>query len=71
MNTRITSRINSIARKSRVDDHPHNREPFAMDTINTLQEFMLHTKNIIYIIVVMVLLAMPAFWKFLTGGDDE
>lgn len=42
-----------------------------METINTLQEFMLHTKNIIYILIVMVLVAMPAFWKFLTGRDEE
>jgi len=42
-----------------------------METIHTLQEFMLHTKNIIYIIMVMVLLAMPAIWKFLNGGDEE
>ena len=42
-----------------------------MESIHTLQEFMLHTKNIIYILIVMVLVAMPAFWKFLTGGDEE
>jgi hypothetical protein len=42
-----------------------------METINTLQDFMLHTKNIIYILIVMVLVAMPAFWKFLTGRDEE
>ena len=42
-----------------------------METIHTLQEFMLHTKNIIYILIVLVLVAMPAFWKFLSGGDEE
>jgi len=42
-----------------------------MDAINTLQEFMLHTKNIIYILIVMALIAMPAFWIFLTGGEDD
>jgi hypothetical protein len=42
-----------------------------METINTLQEYMLHTKNIIYILVVMILVAMPAFWKFLTGADED
>ncbi len=42
-----------------------------METINTLQDFMLHTKNIIYILIVLALVAMPAFWKFLTGGDEE
>jgi hypothetical protein len=42
-----------------------------METIHTLQEFMLHTKNIVYILIVMVLVAMPAFWKFLNGGDEK
>ena len=42
-----------------------------MEAIHTLQDFMLHTKNIIYILIVMVLVAMPAFWKFLNSGDDE
>ena len=41
-----------------------------MDGIHTLQEFMLHTKNIIYVIVVLILLAMPAIWRFLSGNDD-
>jgi hypothetical protein len=42
-----------------------------MDTIHTLQEFMLHTKNIIYILIVVALVVMPAFWVFLTGDDDD
>lgn len=42
-----------------------------METIHTLQEFMLHTKNIIYILILMALVAMPLFWKFLTDGDDD
>ncbi len=42
-----------------------------METIHTLQEFMLHTKNIVYILIVMVLVAMPAFWMFLNGGDEK
>jgi hypothetical protein len=42
-----------------------------MDAIQTLQEFMLHTKNMIYILIVLALIAMPAFWAFLTGGDDD
>ncbi|MGD8835156.1 MAG: hypothetical protein PVJ84_17720 [Desulfobacteraceae bacterium] len=42
-----------------------------METIHTLQDYMLHTKNIIYILIVMILVAMPVFWKFLTGGDEE
>ena len=42
-----------------------------MDAIQTFQEFMLHTKNIIYILIVMALLAMPAFWVFLSGKDED
>ena len=42
-----------------------------METINTLQEFMLQTKNVIYILIVMALVAMPMFWIFLTGRDEE
>ncbi len=42
-----------------------------MDAIHTFQEFMLHTKNIIYILIVMALLAMPAFWVFLSGRDED
>lgn len=42
-----------------------------MDTIHTLQDFMLHTKNIIYILMVLALVAMPLFWKFLNGQDED
>ena len=42
-----------------------------METINTLHEYLLHTKNIIYVLIVLILVAMPAFWKFLTGEDNE
>ncbi len=53
---------------------PINREAmvkeFFVETIHTLQEFMLHTKNIIYVLMVAALLAFPAFWRFLTGRDD-
>lgn len=42
-----------------------------METIHTLQEFMLHTKNIIYILIVMILVAMPLFWKFLNESDRD
>ena len=42
-----------------------------MEAIHTFQEFMLHTKNIIYILIVMALLALPAFWVFLSGRDEE
>lgn len=42
-----------------------------MENIQTLQEFMLHTKNIIYVLIVLGLLALPAFWRFLNGRDKE
>lgn len=46
-------------------------EQVEMETIHTLQEFMLHTKNIIYILIIIALVAMPAFWKFLNGDDKN
>jgi len=42
-----------------------------MDNIYTLQDFMLHTKNIIYILIVLALAAFPLFWRFLNGRDKE
>lgn len=42
-----------------------------MESIHTLQEFMLHTKNIIYILIVLALVAFPLFWRFLNGRDDK
>jgi hypothetical protein len=42
-----------------------------METIHTFQEFMLHTKNIIYGLIILILLAMPAIWGFLTGKEED
>ena len=42
-----------------------------METIYTLQEFMLHTKNITYILIVAALLGITGFWLFLTGRGDD
>jgi hypothetical protein len=42
-----------------------------MEPIHTFQEFMLHTKNIIYGLIILILLAMPAIWCFLTGKDED
>lgn len=42
-----------------------------MHDIVTLQQFMLHTKNIIYILMVLGLVAFPAFWYFLTDRDED
>jgi nitrogen regulatory protein PII-like uncharacterized protein len=43
----------------------------AMETIYTLQDFMLHTKNITYVLIVVALLGITGFWLFLTDRDEE
>ena len=40
-------------------------------TINTLQEYMLHTETITYIIIVAALIGMTFFYRFLTDRDDD
>ena len=42
-----------------------------MNGINTLQEFMLHTENITYILIVLALVGITGFYIFLSGRDDE
>ncbi len=42
-----------------------------MDTIHTLQEFMIHTKNITYLLMVVALVGITGFWLFLTARDDD
>lgn len=42
-----------------------------MEAIHTLQEFMLFTKSITYLIIIAVLIAFPAYWLFLTGRDED
>ncbi len=37
----------------------------------TLQDFLTHTKGVIYILIVAILLAMLGFWRFLTSGDED
>ncbi len=37
----------------------------------TLQDFLTHTKGVSYIIIVLTLIGMLLFWKFLTERDDE
>lgn len=39
--------------------------------IHTLHDFFSHTKGIIYILIIAILVGMTAFWKFLTGGDED
>jgi hypothetical protein len=42
-----------------------------MDSLITLQQFMTFTKAVIYGLIVLTLVGMPAFWYFLTERDDE
>ncbi|MBW1891188.1 MAG: hypothetical protein JRI93_11860 [Deltaproteobacteria bacterium] len=37
----------------------------------TLQDFMLHSKNITYIVMGIVLIVLPLFWRFLSGRDQK
>ncbi|MFZ7127753.1 MAG: sulfate respiration complex protein HmcD [Desulfobacterales bacterium] len=42
-----------------------------METIHTLQEFMLFTKGVTYLIIIAALVAFPAWWLFLTQRDED
>ncbi len=42
-----------------------------METIYTLQDYMLHTENITYILIVGALVAITFFFRFLTDRDDD
>jgi hypothetical protein len=42
-----------------------------MESIYSLQQFMFFTKSTIYGLIVLTLVAMPAFWFFLTDRDDD
>jgi hypothetical protein len=37
----------------------------------TLQDFMTHTKAIAYLLIAVALIALPLYWLFLTGRDDN
>lgn len=39
--------------------------------IHTLHDFFSHTKGIIYLLIVAILIGMTAFWKFLTEGEED
>jgi hypothetical protein len=41
------------------------------DTIHTLQEFMLRTKGILYLLALSYLIGFVWFWKFLNGRQKE
>jgi hypothetical protein len=40
-------------------------------TIHTLQDYMLHTETITYIIIVAALIGITFFYRFLTDRDDD
>jgi hypothetical protein len=42
-----------------------------MDGIHTLQEFMLHTESITYLLILVALVSITAFWLFLSGRQDD
>jgi hypothetical protein len=37
----------------------------------TLHEFLLHTENFTYLLIVATLVGIAGFWYFLTGGDED
>ena len=41
------------------------------NTIHTLQNYMLHTESITYIIIVAALVGITFFYRFLTDRDDD
>ena len=40
-------------------------------TIHTLQDFYTFTKGTIYILIILALIGIAAFWRFLDPGDRE
>ncbi len=40
-------------------------------TIHTLQDYMLHTESITYILIVAALISITFFFRFLTDRDDD
>ena len=38
---------------------------------HTLQEFMTHTENVTYILIVVILLGLLGFWIFLVERDEN
>ncbi len=41
------------------------------ETIHTLQDFMLRTESVTYIIMGLSLICVLAFWLFLTENDED
>ena len=41
------------------------------DSIHTLQEFMLRTKGILYLLAIAYFVGFVWFWKFLSGREKK
>ena len=41
------------------------------NTFYSLQEFMLHTKSAVYILMGAMILGILGFWLYLTGRDED
>jgi preprotein translocase subunit Sss1 len=37
----------------------------------TLQDFMVHTKAVVYVLMGLWLVGVVGFWRFLVGRDDD
>ena len=37
----------------------------------TLQNFMLHTKTVAYLLMAAALVGLPLFWRFLSARDEK
>ena len=37
----------------------------------TLQDFMTHTKGVVYILIVVILIGMAGFWSFLSDDKEK
>jgi hypothetical protein len=40
-------------------------------TIHTLQDFLIRTENWNYILIILILVGMVGFWRFLTARDED
>lgn len=38
---------------------------------HTIQEFLTHTKAIVYLVMGATLILLPLYWRFINGRDDK
>ena len=48
-----------------------HKEVFIMDVFYTLQDFLTHTKGVIYVLMPAALIGITGFWLFLTDRDED